>query len=181
MPSTKKKNKYNFPVPGPGRPSSFKEEYIDQVERLSLLGLTDIQMAQFFKISEETFYEWQRKFPSFSEAIDNGKLNADAKVARSLYKKAVGEVLQVEKTVKNADGTHEVIKLNIQQPSDVTAQKMWLSNRQPKIWRDKAHIEQSGSIDVVHQIEHVIVDPEPRTIDYRSPQKKIERSEGEDI
>ena len=38
-------------MPG-GRPSLYRDEYVTQVRRLALLGLTDEEMASFFEVLE---------------------------------------------------------------------------------------------------------------------------------
>ena len=83
---------------------------------LSLLGFTDKQLAAFFEVAESTLNKWKLDFPAFSESLKKGKDVADAKVATSLYNRAIGW--------KNA-------------PPDVTACIFWLKNRQKNNWRDK--------------------------------------------
>jgi hypothetical protein len=73
-----------------GRPSLFKPEYCDKVKQLCLLGATDKQMAELFDVSEQTFNTWKQKHPEFLESLTEGKAFADAKVAQSLFQRAIG-------------------------------------------------------------------------------------------
>ena len=57
---------------------------------MSLLGLTDQQLADFLGISCETFYAWRLSYPEFRESITRGKIEADAHVAEALYRRACG-------------------------------------------------------------------------------------------
>ena len=84
----------NLPVPGPGRDSKYQVEYADQAKKLALLGLTDSEMADFFEVAESTFHKWKHDFPAFSESIREGKVEADANVAATLYRRATGEVIE---------------------------------------------------------------------------------------
>ena len=94
-----------------GRPTKYAPEYADIAFRLSLLGMTDGQMAKFFEVAHSTLSLWKLEHEEFSDALKKGKEYADGKVASALFTKAV-------------DG-------------DVTAQIFWLKNRQPGLWRDR--------------------------------------------
>ncbi len=136
-----------LPVPGPGRESSYQPQYADQARKLCLLGYTDAELAAFFGIAESTLNRWKHDHPGFWESINAGKVIADAQVADSLFRRATGEEIIVEKAIKNADGSYEAMRLKQFVPGDVTAQRLWLLNRRKSDWRDKQDIEHSGYID----------------------------------
>src|SRR5574344_2077919 len=73
-----------------GRPSSFKPEFIEQACKLALLGATDKQMADFFGVKEQTLNNWKKSKDGFFASLKKGKLDADANVSNSLYKRALG-------------------------------------------------------------------------------------------
>ncbi|TRB81349.1 helix-turn-helix domain-containing protein, partial [Mannheimia haemolytica] len=73
-----------------GQPTKYKPEYVTQVEKLCLLGATDKDIADFFEVAESTINNWKIEYPEFLESIKKGKLLADANVANSLYKRALG-------------------------------------------------------------------------------------------
>lgn len=86
-------------------------------------------MADFFEVNESTITRWKQKYPEFRTSIKSSKVVADAQVAESLFKKAMGmEVKEVE--VRSDDGKQikRVTKKYI--PPDTTAQIFWLKNRQ---------------------------------------------------
>lgn len=121
-----------------GRPSKFKEEYVEQVEKLCLLGATDEQIADFFHVADSTISLWKKTIPEFSEALKRGKLEADATVAQSLYKRANGytvkdvvKIFSYEGVAFASDPYDEKL------PPDTTACIFWLKNRQPDQWREK--------------------------------------------
>ena len=66
-----------------GRPTKFREEYINQAFQLSLLGCTDAEMADVFDIDVRTLDNWKVSYPEFFQSIKNGKTPADAVVATS--------------------------------------------------------------------------------------------------
>lgn len=125
-----------------GRPTDYRPEYCEQAYKLCLLGHTDAELAQFFEVEETTINNWKIKHPEFFESIKNGKQIADADVAVSLYKRAVGySHPDVEiKVVSDGQGMGSSIeKVDVVKhyPPDPTSMIFFLKNRQPKKWRDK--------------------------------------------
>ena len=119
-----------------GRPSDFKEEYVEQAYNYALLGATDVQMASFFDTTEQTLNNWKKSFPEFFESIKKGKALADAKVAESLYHRANG-YSHPETKVFNNQGEIVTFDVTKQYAPDPTAAIFWLKNRQPELWRDR--------------------------------------------
>lgn len=138
-----------LPIPGPGRNSAYQPEYADQARKLCLLGFTDSELARFFEVTERTINNWKDQHPAFFHALREGKEWADAQVADSLYRRATGEEIIVEKAMKKADGSYEAVRLKQFVPGDVGAQKLWLTNRRGQNWRDKQDVEHSGFIDTI--------------------------------
>lgn len=137
-----------------GRPIKFKAEYIEQVYRLALLGLTDNQMASFFEVSEVTFNSWKKKYPKFFKSLKDGKLPADSNAANSLYKKTQG--FHYIEEFQDKDGNISYSKKF--HPPDTTAIAIWLNNRQPDLWRQKREVieggtEETGDINIKIEIE----------------------------
>ncbi|MCF0055526.1 hypothetical protein [Dyadobacter sp. CY356] len=133
-----------------GRPTLFKEEYAEQARKLCLLGLTDIELADFFEVCEDTIYEWKKVHPIFSEATRAGKVKADAEVADKLHQRAVGaewiedQAFKIKTTKFDANGRKleeweevQVVQVRKAAPPDTPAISLWLRNRQPAKWRDK--------------------------------------------
>lgn len=120
-----------------GRPTDYKPEYCEQVEKLCKLGATDEEIAAFFEVHKDTIYEWQKKHPKFSDSVKAGKVIADAEVANSLHKRAVGYKFD-EETYEKGVHTKTVTK---EVAPDPGAALNWLKNRQPKLWRDKQEID----------------------------------------
>jgi hypothetical protein len=143
-----------------GRPTDYREEYNEQVEKLCKLGATDKEIADFFGIAESTLYDWKSNIPEFSEAIKRGKIIADAEVAHSLHKRALGyqykeityeKVGPKEETVEVGEEGMESIESDTYKKKvvikdmapDVAAQNIWLKNRRGRVakeaqrWADK--------------------------------------------
>ena len=122
-------------MPG-GRPTKFKKEYEDQVKKLAALGATDAQMADFFKVTEQTFNNWKTKHPSFFESLKQAKALCDERVERSLFERATGYSHHEDKIFNNA-GQPMIVPTIKHYPPDTVAAIFWLKNRKPEEWRDK--------------------------------------------
>ncbi|UOO89117.1 helix-turn-helix domain-containing protein [Vitreoscilla massiliensis] len=119
-----------------GRPTKYKAEYAEQARKLCLLGATDVEMADFFEVSELTINRWKKEHPEFCKSIKKGKLIADAEVADKLYNRATGydapdtDIRVIDQKIVETP----IIK---HYPPDPVSGIFWLKNRQPKKWRDK--------------------------------------------
>ena len=134
-------------LPGPGRPSSYDPSMNEQAFKLALLGLTDVEMARFFGVDPATFDRWKAEFPAFCGSVNAGKVEADAEVALSLYKRATGEHTVTERILTRADGTQEEVRTKTYVPGDPSAAKLWLVNRQRDKWRDRQTVEHANDPD----------------------------------
>lgn len=148
-----------------GRPTEYKEEYVEQAAKLCALGATDDEMADFFGIHRSTLYRWKLDHPDFCDAIKSAKEIADERVERSLYQKATGYDFTEEQAIKVKLEQHkeevEVVEVRRHSPADTTAAIFWLKNRRKDEWRDKHEHQIAGDPDnpVIHRIERVIVRP----------------------
>ena len=133
-------------MPG-GRPSKFKPEFVRQAEKLCTIGLTDAELASFFEVSEVTLKAWKHKHPEFLNALKVGKDEADTRVERSLYHRAIGYSHPEEK-IFNDGGEPLIVPTTKHYPPDTTAAIFWLKNRKTAEWRDKQDHEHSGNITV---------------------------------
>lgn len=122
-----------------GRPPiEFKKEYVKLAYNYSLLGATNVQMAGYFDVSEDTFIRWLHEYTEFRESITRGKAEADGHIAKSLYKIAKGFKFQ-ERTMgmKGNDAFHSTTEKYI--APDFRAVRFWLMNRHPELWRGEAN------------------------------------------
>ncbi|OEG62170.1 MAG: hypothetical protein BHK79_02685 [Halanaerobium sp. MDAL1] len=106
-------------------------------------GLINEEIASKLGISTTTFYNWQKKYVEFSEALKKGKQVVDAKVEKALLKRALGYDYDEIKVTVNESGQKKVEKTKKQVKPDTTAQIFWLKNRLPDKWRDKHEIDQN--------------------------------------
>ncbi len=142
----------------------WKQEYVRLGYFLSLLGATDIQMAQTIGVDPSTIERWKRDKPEFLRALKAGKMEADGKVVHSLFLAAVGyshpdEVILTNRK-KEYDDEGNLIKeytvpLRVKTiknyPPNVTAAVKWLQARQPEVWGNR--LELRGNVNHHHEID----------------------------
>lgn len=122
--------------PTVGRPTLFKDEYVEQARKLCLLGATDRELADFFNVAESTINLWKLKHSEFSESLKSGKEAADERVERSLFHRAIGYKHDAVKMFQ-AGGAVLTEPYVEHYPPDTTAAIFWLKNRRPDQWRDR--------------------------------------------
>lgn len=120
-----------------GRPSKYDPEKTpEQAYKLCLLGATDKELADFFGVAESTLNKWKIDYPEFSEALNRGKVDADARVAQSLYHRALGYE-HPDTDIRVVNGEIVITPTIKRYPPDTAAAIFWLKNRQRGKWRDK--------------------------------------------
>ena len=137
-----------------GRPTDYRKEYAEQAYKLCLLGATNDELADFFDVATSTIHYWRNNFPQFSDAIKRGKEKADAEVAQSLYRRALGYSHEEEKVFNN-NGEIVTHITNKHYPPDTAAAFIWLKNRQPNKWRDKHEITGENGEPLHFTVEYV--------------------------
>jgi hypothetical protein len=127
------------PEAAAGRPSKYQASFARQAEKLCALGATDEDLANFFEVGIRTIANWKSQHEDFLQALKGGKTEADDRVERSLYQRAVGYTFDSEKVFNNKG---EIVRAQTREhcPPDVTAQIFWLKNRRPEDWRDKSEV-----------------------------------------
>lgn len=125
------------------RPTKYKTEYNEQVEKLCKLGATDKEIADFFNVCEATINNWKQSEPAFLESLKKGKIIADLNVAESLYKKATGYEEEAVKIFQFQGQPIVVPYIEKYQP-DTAAIMAWLNNRRPEQFRSKQYVESTN-------------------------------------
>jgi len=129
-----------------GRIGYYRPEYKEQAYKLALLGATIKEMSAFFGVDTSIFEYWLRHNEEFRLRVDQGRVEADSRVAFALYRRAVGFAYTEKFTARNKHG--EVTRVEETEkliPPDVTACLRWLALRRKHDWAD------TTKIDIRHQ------------------------------
>lgn len=116
-----------------GRPLKPLTATLEQIEMLASLGLTIEEICRYLGVTKKTLYKRKKEYPELDEAIERGRIKADAQVVKALYTRA---------TVHN----------------DTTAMIFWLKNRQPDRFRDRHELEHSGGVKFDGKLTLEVVD-----------------------
>lgn len=131
-----------------GRKQKYQYDFPVVAEGYARRGMSDKEIAKHLGISTRVYYEYQKQYPQFRDAIVRGKRPVDIEVENALLKIAIGGVEVVERRIET-DGQGSPIRQTIIKkilPPDAAACKFWLMARQPKIWNEKlAALEKATS------------------------------------
>lgn len=113
------------------------------VRELALLGKADREISELLGIDRSTLQHWDEVHPEFREARLAGKDFADAKVAASLYQRALGYEVE-EDVISTYEGKVTVTKLKKRYPPDFQSASFWLASRHGDTWKFKNSTQQLG-------------------------------------
>lgn len=127
-----------------------------QAFELALLGATNEDMARVMDVSVQTIEYWCRTKPEFRNRMNEGKMAADAKVARALFESATGyshpdcqiflntiEVMDDQGNVIERRKEPLIVETVKHYPPNAFAAFKWLTIRQRSKWTDimKSQVE----------------------------------------
>jgi len=131
--------------------AAYRPEFVSQVYKLCLLGLSDTEVAQFFEVSRATLTMWRDKYEHFGKAMKDGRTIADAEVAYSLYQQATGYTRRVIKSQYDKEAGRFVRdEWDEFVQGDVKAQVAWLTfRRRGTLWDAKVDFGNPALPDAV--------------------------------
>jgi hypothetical protein len=140
-----------------GRPTKYKKEYAKQAEKLCLLGATDTDLADFFGVSVRTVERWRAEHADFCRSVKAAKNEADDRVERSLYQRAVGYETDAVKIFMPAGSEKPVYAAYRERVApDTAAAIFWLKNRRKDQWRDRIENEHLHTVTLSQEFETFI-------------------------
>ncbi len=126
----------------------FRPQFVERAAIACMVGLTDYEIGTIFGVTGITISRWKVEHPEFGDALRTGKIQADERVERALYSRAVGYSFDSEEIhwVKGKPKRIPVVK---HVPPDISAARLWLTNRRRDYWRDvqKHEFGKPGAFD----------------------------------
>ena len=120
----------------------YHPSYAVRVRDLCFVGATDAEIARIVGVSLTTLQAWREKYPDFNSAWQDGRLQANAKVAAAMFKRACG--YEYTKWKETDTG---IVREQVHVPADVKAGIFWLTRRSPELWPAEDKKDQ-GSLTV---------------------------------
>lgn len=157
---------------GVGRKGYFKDDMVERAYELCLLGLRNTDLAMAFGVGVGTIDYWMQHKPLFANAVRRGRLEADGKVAKAMYQKAIGYshrdhvILTNRVTEYNEDGKPVksyneplIVPIIKHLPPDAYACNKWLAARQREYWAEVQKVDHThtfqGKVDVNHIMDQI--------------------------
>jgi hypothetical protein len=138
-----------------GRKPKWEDRFPRLAYRLALLNATDVQVAATFGVTVTALNNWKKAHPELLAALRKGRDEADANVARALYRRAVGYRHRAKK-IFCQEGLVTEVPYTEQYPPDTGAAVFWLKNRAQDKWRDKQEVEHSGEIGLADRLSKAV-------------------------
>lgn len=129
---------------GAGRPALYDPKMDRKVFKMRLLGLSDNDIGDILGVSGMSINNWRKWHPTFAKAWERGGMFADAKVAYSLWRRANGWSHEATKIFNNR-GVITKVPYTERYPPDTEAIELWLTNRQPDVWKKRRSQELTGA------------------------------------
>lgn len=149
-----------------GRPSDYRAAFARDAEKLTIIGATEKEMADFFGVSESTIDKWKKKYPEFLRRISRGRITHDMEIGQALRERAKGYRVKSVKIFCSDKGGVTTVPFTEVYPPDTAAIKLWLTNRRPKQFRDKVEVDHKGLEDLANRLsaarKRVVKKPENR-------------------
>src|SRR5699024_5869146 len=130
------------------------EDGLKRIESWARDGLTEKDISEKkIGISQRTFDNWKKKYPSIVSSLKKGKRPVDMEVESQLLKNAMGfEYEETETWIVEVNGVQKrkIKKVKKFMKPDTTAQIFWLKNRKPDLWRDIHKIDSEMKMEKVN-------------------------------
>lgn len=120
------------------------------------LGLKNAEIARLLGITKEHFEKHLKEKPQLKQEIDRGLEHADAKVIKSIYRRALGFKIRKQKVVTFQGEVTDIYHEDEIFPPDTKAATLWLQNR--KGWKimDQPQSDASDRGSILDAIDKMI-------------------------
>lgn len=112
--------------------TKYDDNFPDLAYGYALDGYTDVQIAKKLGVAPSTYYEYQKQYPLFAEAVERGKKELDGEVENRLLDLVLGHC-QVTTVTTDDEGKSRTSVRTV--PPNVKAIIHWLQSRDPEHWR----------------------------------------------
>lgn len=124
------------------------KDRLEAVKGWSLEGSTDADIMEMLGVKKDTFYQWKKDKPEFSDAIKKGRFESNGEILNSAFRQTTGYFVEIEEPIKLRDdmgAEHiELVRYNKYFPATPALTIFMMKNRLG--YRDKQDIEHSGGV-----------------------------------
>ncbi len=123
--------------------NKYKPEHAETARKLCAQGFIDIQLAEWFEVTEKTINNWKLAHPEFDQALRVGKAEIDDLVERATVAGISGYYVMVDEM----DRFGNVKKMKKWIAGNPHAGMKWLSCRKPEVYREQKEVKHALSMD----------------------------------
>jgi len=124
--------------------NKYKSEYAEAARKLcAKSGFIDIQLAEWFEVTEKTINNWKLAHPEFAEALRVGKAETDDLVERATVQHICGYYVEVDELDRNGN----IRQLRKWIPGNPHAGMKWLAARRPAVYREQKNVKHTLNMD----------------------------------
>jgi hypothetical protein len=124
--------------------NKYKPEYAETARKLcAKSGFIDIQLAEWFEVTEKTINNWKLAHPEFAEALRVGKAEIDDLVERATVAGICGYYVMVDEM----DRLGNIKPMRKWVAGNPHAGMKWLAARRPEVYREKKEVKHALSMD----------------------------------
>lgn len=127
-----------------GFPRKYRIAYDKVVRNMRLAGFTVEEICLALGVKPRSINRWKNDYPSFKKAWKSGGKLADARVARAMFKRAIGYKHPAMKIFNGQAGVVQV-PYTERYPPDTGAGIFWMTNRQGELWKSTSKQELTGA------------------------------------
>ena len=127
-----------------GRPSKFKEEFLEQAEEMAMLGLPDKDIALILGVKPLEITRWKVSHPAFDSAIVRGRAIGHKSMTKAMFDCGCG--YEREEDIVSVDKkTGKIYRETVTKyyPPNPICQHYYLGNRHKESWASIQKIEAS--------------------------------------
>lgn len=147
-------------------PEKDKTRILETIRSTLALGASTQEVSRVLGIGHTTFNRWSERHPEVEQAIIDGQTEADAKVSKALFSRAVGYTYSEQRPMQ-IEGELVVADYEKHMAPDVNAGIFWLTNRRSDVWQDVRRVSATVSHEVGDGLAELLrqIDGSSRTID----------------
>ena len=125
-------------------------------------GLSMVDISEKLSISIRTLYQWEKLYPEFKDALEEGRYNADVQVENTLYNRLLtGKKTYKRKTVRDPIGQVTLTEEYITEDEDLSQLVEWMRMRRFGAWGEDYRLTSLNpqKSDVTHEVVISVINP----------------------
>ncbi len=144
-----------------GRPTAFRNEFIDRARELAARGATDTEIGESIGVDAQTIDRWKEQRPEFRQALEESRAGSDACGPESVSRLADGFSRRAKEVLSAAAFARpQPVTFGTGHGPHTTTMVAWLELRRPAPSFESSPAARTGKDDKPAEIKQVDRSPE---------------------